>query len=305
MTKKSEVVVVLGSTGQQGGATARALAEDGWHVRALVRDPSSPKAQALSASGIDVVRGDFRERTSLAAGLAGAYGVFSVQPSSGQPEYGVTDEDEVRFGIDVANAAQAAGVAHLIYTSVAGAAPQTGVGHFESKWRIEEHIRALGLRSTILRPAAFMEILLLPHFGLAQGTLMFFAAPDRPMQFIAVEDIGKLAARVFAQPEVYGGKTLEIAGDAVTGNDLADKIGRATKRTLRYTRFPPAVLRQNDVLRRLVELVDEVGAMGTADLNALRQLHPGLLTFDAWLARTGALAIERRLFDREAAGQAG
>lgn len=294
MTKKSEVVLVLGATGQQGGATAHALAEAGWQVRALVRDPSSDKAKALSAARIDVIRGDFRDRASLEAALQGAYGVFSVQPSSGQPEYGVTDADEERFGVDVANAAKAAGVAHLVYTSVAGLGPNTGVGHFESKWRIEEHIRALEIGATILRPAAFMELLYLPDFGLAQGTLVFFVAPDRPMQFIAVEDIGKVAARAFAEPALYQGKTLELAGDALTGNQLADKIGRATQRSISYARFPDEVLRQNATLRRLVELVDGEWAAGTADINTLRQLHPQLLTFDAWLARTGAAAINQR-----------
>jgi len=301
MTKRDAMVLVLGATGQQGGAAAAALRGDGWRVRALVRDPESPKARALAAAGVELARGDLRDRASLEAALRGAHGVFSVQPSSGQPEYGVSDDDEERFGVTVADAARAAGVKHLVYTSVAGLAAGTGVGHFESKWRIEEHIRASGIAATILRPATFMEIFLMPHFGLAQGAMVFFVAPGRTMQFIAVEDIGAIAAHVFAEPAAHVGKTLEIAGDTVTGNDIASKIARATSRSISYAQFPPAILTQNDTLRRLVELVDDGALAGTTDIGALRKIHPGLLTFDAWLEKRGKAAITR-LFEL---GQAG
>ena len=291
---QSELGLVLGATGQQGGATARALRKDGWRVRALVRDPLSAKARALEGLGVEVVRGDFREQASLERALEGAYGVFSVQPSSGQPQYGVSDDDEFRFGVGVADAAKAAGVEHFVYTSMAGLRPGTGIGHFESKWKIEEHVRASGLRATIVRPSAFMEILLEPHFGLQERSLKFFLQPDRAMQFIASDDIGVLVARVFADPRVHVGTTLELAGDELTGNELADKIGRATHESISYARFPPEFLAQSALLTRLVEVVDEGIAVGNADLAALRRLSPDLLTFDAWLERGGAAQIRAR-----------
>ncbi|RKG85208.1 NmrA/HSCARG family protein [Corallococcus terminator] len=294
MATPGERVLVLGATGQQGGATARALSKDGWSVRALVRDPSSVKARALEASGVELVRGDMGDRASLDRALVGAYGVFSIQPSSGQPQYGVSDDDEFRFGVDVVDAAKAAGVEHFVYTSMAGLRPSTGVGHFESKWRIEEYVRASGLRATIVRPSAFMEILLEPHFGLARRALQFFVRPDRTMQFIASDDIGVLVARVFAEPGRHAGTTLELAGDELTGAQLAEKIGRATHESISYARFPPEFLAQSALLRRLVELVDEGTAVGNADIPALRRLSPGLLTFDAWLERGGAAEIQAR-----------
>jgi uncharacterized protein YbjT (DUF2867 family) len=174
---------------------------------------------------------------------------------------------------------------------MAGLRPGTGVGHFESKWQIEEYVRASGLRATIVRPPAFMEILLEPHFGLSYRALMFFVRPDRAMQFIASDDIGRLVARVFADPHAHIGTTLELAGDELTGNELADKIGRATGVAVSYAQFPAEVLAQSALLRRLVELVDEGVAVGNADLAALRRLVPGLVTFDAWLAQGGAAAI--------------
>ncbi|RKI55431.1 NmrA/HSCARG family protein [Corallococcus sp. AB049A] len=293
MATKSETVVVLGATGVQGGATARALLKDGWRVRALVRDPASARARELEAAGVELVRGDMGDRASLDRAVAGAYGVFSIQPASPQQSYRVTDEDEVRFGIGIADAAKAAGVQHFVYTSVLGLRPGSGVGHFESKWRIEEHVRASGLRATIVRPGTFMELLLMPAFAPSQGRLQFFAQPDQPMQFIAGEDIGVLVARVFADPRTHVGTVLEMAGDSLTGKQLAEKLGRATGTSLTYTRFPPEVLEQAPYLRRVVDLVDKGWVSGIADIPALRRLAPGLLTFDAWLERGGAEAFRR------------
>lgn len=285
--KNDKPILVFGATGQQGGSTARALIEAGWQVRALLRDPTSSRARSLAAAGIELVPGDMRDKRSIRDATKGAYGVFSVQPSSGQPEHGVTDEDEIRFGIAVADAAAEADVKHLVYSSVAGAGPHPGIGHYASKWRVEEHIRGLSVVSTILRPAAFMELLLLPMFGLAQDELTFFVEPDQPMQLIAVEDIGQIAAKVFANPEMFKGKTFDIASDTVTGTEVAAKISDVLGRRISYRKFPASVLQDIPLLRRLVELVEQGPAAGSADLPALRKLVPDLRTFDQWFATTG------------------
>ena len=105
-------ILVFGATGQQGGSVADALLAANWGVRALVRDPASERAQALRAQGIELVRGNFADVESMRGAMAGAHGVFSVQPSS--PGGTLSDEDEVRFGIAVADLAAAAGVEHLV-----------------------------------------------------------------------------------------------------------------------------------------------------------------------------------------------
>lgn len=287
----TRTVLVLGATGQQGGATAAALQREGWHVRALVRDPKSVKSEALAASGVELVRGDYRDPASLERALRGAYGVFSIQPSSGQPQYGVSDADERRFGTELTDLAKAAGVQHFVYTSMAGLRPGTGVGHFESKWAIEEYVRASGLPATIVRPAAFMELLLEPYFGLAQHALVFFLKPEDTMQFIAARDIGELVARVFADPGAHVGTTLELAGEQLSGRQLAEKLGRATGISISYAQFSRPVLAGSPLLQRLVELVDAGEAVGNADIPALRRLYPELLTFDGWLAGPGRAAV--------------
>src|SRR5512145_1992688 len=149
-----KIIAVTGATGQQGGAVARKLLADGWKVRALTRDANKPAAQELASLGAEVVPGDMENRAELAAAFKGAYGVFSVQ-NFWLP--GVGFEGEIRQGKNVADAARAAGVQHLVYSSVGAAHRGMGQKHFESKWMIEQHIHALGIPHTILRPAAFFD----------------------------------------------------------------------------------------------------------------------------------------------------
>lgn len=285
MAHEHSIIVVMGATGQQGGATARHLLAKGFCVRALVRDVASPKALALARAGAELAAGDMSDRASLDAALRGARGVFSIQPSAGQPEYGVTAADEVRLGMNVADAAKAAGVAHLVYTSVAGADRDSGIDHFESKWQIERYVRALGVPATILRPAVFMEIFAQPAFGIGSGVLSFFGAPERPIQLVAVDDIGRFAALAFAAPGEHAGEDVELAGDELSGAQVVAAVGRAIGRTIRYERYPEAVVRQSLALERIVAFAER--ERGRADIPTLRRRLPGLSTFDAWLDRTG------------------
>lgn len=293
----TKAVLVLGATGQQGGSVAKALKADGWHVRALVRDPTADKARALAAAGMETIRGDLGDAPSLRAALDGAYGVFSVQPSSGQgAAYGVSDEDEVRYGTSVATLAAEAGIQHFVYSSANAAGPEkSGMGRFDTKALIEDHVRNLDMPSTIIRPSAFMEILLLPGFGLDEGRLTFFVRPKQAMQFIAVEDIGKVVARILADRESFQGGTIEIAGDTVTGDALAEKISRAAGQPIAYQRFPDSLLESNQFLGRLAELVDDGRLAGRADGAALRREFPGMLTMDEWLAGPGKPALAAAL----------
>ena len=190
-----------------------------------------------------------------------------------------------RSGTAVARAARDAGVEHLVYSSSNAAGPGTGVGYFESKFQVEEYVRGLPLDTTIVRPSTFMELLLMPDFGLSQGRLTFFMRPDQAMQFIAVQDIGNVVKRVFGERDAHRNPTIEIAGDSVTGEDLAARISLVAGRPISYRRFPDSVLRDNRMLARLAALVDEGPLAGAADLGALRQRYPGLLGFDSWLAR--------------------
>jgi uncharacterized protein YbjT (DUF2867 family) len=148
---QSGVVAVVGATGQQGGATARALLSAGVSVRALVRDPQKPAAQALAAAGAQLAVADFDDPASVQTAFDGVARVFAMTTmSSGRGTQG-----EVNDGILLADAVKAAGVEHLVYSSVGGAERHTGIPHFESKRRVEEHIESLGLPATFVRQTFF------------------------------------------------------------------------------------------------------------------------------------------------------
>src|ERR1700683_1387237 len=191
-------ILITGVTGQQGGAVAQALRGTRFHLRAVRRKPESERAAALAHQGIEIVKGDLDDETTLRRALAGVWGVFSVQNAA---EAGI--EREEAQGKRLATLAREAGVEHYVYTSVGSAHKQTGIPHFDNKWRIEETVRGLRFPShVILRPVFFMENLLAP-FSLQGSTLAWALGPGTKLQMIAVDDIGWFGARAFTDPAAF------------------------------------------------------------------------------------------------------
>lgn len=268
----TKTVLVTGATGNQGGATARALLQRGWEVRALVRDPGATTARELRGLGATLVTGDLNDSPSLRQAMDGVYGVFSVQPLAYEPE---TLAAEVRQGKAVADIASDAGVEHLVYSSVGGAERRTGIDHFESKAEIEQHVRAIGLPATIVRPVFFMNNLL--HYADAQGerVMELPVVPDRPLQMIAATDIGRIAATAFDEPTRFIGEDLEIAGDELSFTQVAEIYQRVTGVPTRLVPLP--------IEERMFEWFAQDGYR--ADLSTLGKRFPGLLTFEQFLSR--------------------
>src|SRR5262245_45474930 len=150
MVNTDKTVLVTGATGRQGGAVIRHMLPKGWKLRALTRNPDGPAAQDLADQGVEVMRGDLEDPTSLERAVRGVYGVYSVQDF-----WTVGAKREVQQGKNMADAAKKFGVEHFVYSSVGGAERNSGIDHWESKWEVEKHIRKLGLPATIIRPAAF------------------------------------------------------------------------------------------------------------------------------------------------------
>src|SRR5688572_4218083 len=141
---QAKVVLVTGATGKQGGAVARRLLARGHKVRALTRDVGSAAAKALAGAGAELVAGTLAERASVERALAGADALFAMSTPF---EAGV--EAETAQGANAADAAKSTG-AYLVYTSVGSADRATGIPHFESKFVVEQHIRAVGAKAAIL-----------------------------------------------------------------------------------------------------------------------------------------------------------
>jgi uncharacterized protein YbjT (DUF2867 family) len=265
-----------------------------WAVRAVVRDPAAPNSSALRNAGVELVRRSFADIDVIRAAMKGVHGVFSMQPSSSSGT--VTDEEEVRFGTAIADLTAESGVAHLVYSSGASVGEKpTGVARVDAKARIEAHIRKLPVTATIVRPMIFMETLVRPGFGLDEGRFTFLVRPDQSMQLIAVEDIGKFVAAIFADTMRFDGKTLKIASDTVTGRELEAIFSEAAGRPIAYARFPDEVLAANPNLAQLPASLDNGPLADHVDLKVMRGIHPEILSFRSWLAGTGRKALEEAL----------
>jgi uncharacterized protein YbjT (DUF2867 family) len=151
---ETKTILVAGATGQQGGAVARNLVKRGHRVRGLTRDRS--KFARLAGFGAGAVQGDLTDRAGLRPLLRDVDGFFIVTTPFG-PGFSIDPEKEVRQGTTAIDAAKAAGLAHAVLSSVASADEGTGILHFESKAKVEGHLKATGLPYTIIRPVEFME----------------------------------------------------------------------------------------------------------------------------------------------------
>ena len=279
-------MVVCGATGRQGGAVARHLLRDGWHVRALTRTPTGTPGEALAQVGAEVVGADMGDPASLRASMRGAYGVYSVQNPmiSGH-------EAEIAQGRHVADAALEAGVEHVVYGSAGVGIAGTGVGSWESKLEVRAYMEGLGLSLTVLRPVAFME--LMSDRGFFPPVSTWHMMPrlmggDRPVGWLAVDDLGAIAAEVFARPDEFVSRELPLAADIQTIDQCRQLHREVRGRAPR--RFPLPVW----MFRRFVG--DDLVAMwrwlrtNTFELETqtTRSVLPDALTVREWLSRGGA-----------------
>lgn len=279
-----KIIAVTGATGQQGNAVALRLLADGWKVRALTRDTTKPAARALASKGAEIVPGDMENRSQLEAAFHGAYGVFSVQ-NFWLPNVGF--EGEVRQGKKLADAAKAAGIQHLVYSSVGASYRGAGQRHFESKWIIEQYIHSLGIPFTILRPAAFMENYERSRAQIVNGTYVGRGLrPEKGVQNIAVEDIAVFVTLAFADPKQYLGKTIELSGDELTEAQIAETFSRVIGRPVKLARpVTGQGWMSEDEVKANFAFFNGEGY--DADIPALRKIHPGLLTLEQYLRKNG------------------
>ncbi len=226
-------ILVTGATGQQGGAVVPNLVANGHRVRVMTRTPE--KAKGLSGPSVEVVAGDFRNPESLRKALDGVDGAFLM----GTP-YEEGPAAEVAQGKAMIDACAAVDVGHVVYSSVCSANRKTGIPHFDSKHEIEEHLREAGLSFTILRPVWFMENFASPWYrpSIEKGVLSTPLRPDRPLQMVSVEDIGKIVAEMFSKPMKFVGREIDIAGDQTTMEKVVEEISRVLSLPVRYEQIP-------------------------------------------------------------------
>lgn len=284
-------VLVIGATGQQGRATTQQLIERGWEVHAFVRNLEAPAAQALRTNGANLIQGDLDNVDSVRAAMDGAYGVFMMLTM--MEGVHITAEGiaaEQRRGKAVADIAKESGIEHLVYSSLKGAGANSGVDYYAAKERIEEHISALDLPATVLRPVFFMD-----NFNgfnrpvvNENGELMVNLAvrADIPISLISVHDIGAFAAIAFDRPDDYRGRTVPLAGDRLTPPHIAETFGSAAGLPARSFQTPIEQVRAFDEQVGKMFAYFNEGPDEAVDVAALRKDHPDLLDLPGWIKAT-------------------
>ncbi|MEH0845559.1 NmrA/HSCARG family protein [Micromonospora sp. CPCC 205711] len=265
-------IAVTGATGAQGGATARALLQDGHQVLALTRRPDSPAAIALRRLGAQVRYADFTDSSSLDTALAGATALFAVTTP-----FGTDVEQEVRDGLELLDAAARARLRHVVLTSAANADRDTGIPHFDSKHRIERHLATLGVPWTVIAPAAFMDQYAEEWTlrGLREGVYDRPMPAEIPLALIPTVDIGTFAALVLARPHEFAGRRIDIASDRRSGHEIATTLGAACGRDLRYVEYPTdRIEAYSPDLAAMFRYFTTVGL--DVDVAGLRRDYPGV-----------------------------
>ncbi len=280
---KANIIFVTGATGNQGGAVAWHLLQRGFHVKALTRTAGSAKARKLQEQNVELVEGDLNEPASYRDQLKGAYGVFSVQTFA----HGV--DREVRQGIQLANQAAEIGVTHFVYSSVAGADRRTGVPHWDSKLQIEDRVRQLAMPHSIIRPTALFENFLIPQVKsrIAANKLSSPLHANTVQQLLAADDVGRLVAEMFAQPDKYLGKTITPAAEELTTQQIAALFSETLKRLIVHQKLPMLVVRlfMGKALYKMFDYINSNDCRFVDDVEGFKRDYPGMTSLRSWIAQ--------------------
>jgi uncharacterized protein YbjT (DUF2867 family) len=282
MHTPGKTIVVAGATGRFGGIVDALMAR-GHHVRALTRTPASAAGLALREAGAEVMAADFDDGATVAAAAQGADAMFATGSA-----HRVGPEGELRHGLNLADAAAAAGVGHLVFVSGDGADADSPLPLFRAKHVVEERIRSVGAPHTILAPVYLMENLFNPWNlpFLQAGSFPSPIAVDQPMQQVALADVIALAVRAIEEPVEFADRRIPIASDELSANVAADVVSREIRRPLAAERLDPAELPPG--LATLFTWLERVGH--SVDLTALRRDQPGIRwhTYEGWVRSVAA-----------------
>lgn len=278
----SRTVLVTGATGNQGSAVADALLAMEMQVRALVRDPSSPKAAALANRGIELVQGDLDKPSTVEAAARGVDAAF-ILTTPFAPEVGI--DGEIRQCRATIDALKQAAVPHVVYSSVSDADQKTGIPHFESKADGERYLAESGLPATITAPVFFAENILFPWNlqDMKEGRFRQALPADRTLQLVALRDIGRFNAAVIKRGPQLAGRRFNYAGDELTPAEMTAVLAKTTGRQLEYAQQPMTEVRSMmEDVALMYEWFDRVGY--SADIASLRSDFPevGWMSFEDW-----------------------
>jgi uncharacterized protein YbjT (DUF2867 family) len=308
---EQKVIAVVGATGAQGGGVARAILADpggGFAVRALTRNPGSDAAKELAALGAEVVQADVDDEASLARAFEGAHGAYGV--TFFWVDFSAATE--LRHARNIATAAKAAGVHHMIWSTLEDTRvflpisddrmpvlqEKYNVPHFDAKGEANGIFTSLGVPTTLLNTAFYWENFIYFGAGPARGAdgklALTFPMGSAKLPGIAVADIGKVAYAIYKAGDEYIGQTVSIAGEHLSGAEMAAAFSKALGEEVVYNDVDPDTFRSfgfpgADEMGNMYQFKRDFESeyVGARDLDKVRALNPELQTFDAWLAQNG------------------
>jgi len=309
---EKRIIAVAGATGAQGGGLLRAILSDprgGFSARALTRDVNSDKAKALAKLGAEVVAADVDDVESLKRAFQGAYGAYCVTFFWAH----FSPEKELAEATHMAQAAKQAGIEHVIWSTLEDTRKwvplsdnrmptlmgKYKVPHLDAKGAANQVFTDLGLPVTFLLTSFYWDNFI--YFGMGpkkgpDGKLAItMPMGDKKLPGIAAEDIGRCAYGIFKRGREFIGKTVGIAGEHLTGAQMAAALSKALGQELRYNDVPPEVYRSfgfpgAEDLGNMFQFKRDFNEYfcGARNLEVARALNPALQTFDAWLAQNKA-----------------
>ncbi len=309
---EKKIIAVVGATGAQGGGLVRAIQNDasgGFTARALTRDTESDKAKALAATGAEVVAADVDDADSLKKAFEGAHGAYCVTFFWEH----FSPDKEFAQATAMAEAATATGIQHAIWSTLEDTRKwipldddrmptlmeKYKVPHLDSKGAADKVFQELPVPATCLLTSFYWDNFI--HFGMGpqSGPDGKFAITlpmgDRKLPGIAAEDIGKCAYGIFKSGDEHIDKTVGIAGEHLTGAEMAAAFSKALGQDIGYNAVPPEVYRSfgfdgADDLGNMFQFKHDFNDYycGARSIDFSRSLNPALLTFKAWLAKNKA-----------------
>jgi uncharacterized protein YbjT (DUF2867 family) len=308
-----KIITVFGATGAQGGGVARAILSDKskeFTVRAVTRDKGTDKAKELEQLGAELVVANIDEPSSLKNALAGAYGAYFVTFYWAH----FSPEKELEEAKQMAEAAKAANLQHVIWSTLEDTRKwipldndsmptlmgKYKVPHFDAKGEADKFFIELGVPTTFLRASFYWDNFI--HFGSGpkrgDDGILYLTLPldNKKMAGIAVEDIGKCAFGIFKKGQEMVGKTIGVAGEHLTGKEMADALSNAIGQEVRYNNISPESFRKlgfpgSDDLGNMFQFYrdyDEV-CNSIRNVEYSKELNPELQSFDQWLGKNARL----------------
>jgi uncharacterized protein YbjT (DUF2867 family) len=303
-----KIITVFGATGAQGGGLARAIATDPaseFSVRAVTRDINSDKAKALAALGAEVVSGDLGDPASVHKALEGAYGAFFVTFFWAH----FSPEQEKAEAALFAKAAKEAGIKHAIWSTLEDTREwvplhddrmptlmeKYKVPHFDAKGESNKQFTEAGVPTTFLHASFYWDNFIYFGAGPKRGEdgklALTLPIGEAKMAGIASEDIGKCAYGIFKKGAEFIGKNVGVAGEHLTGAEMAEAMGKALGEPVVYNKVPAEVYRGfgfpgAEDLGNMFQVYDEFEEKVNAlrDVKVSKELNPALQNFEQWLS---------------------